>query len=236
MPTPTTGEYLTQLPQASSANLTDIIYAVQGYSSPSVPGLSVQETLGQVLALAQTTFTTYYAGNPNGHVAGTIFQYCWDSTDGILYICTTAGTASTAIWSKSITLTGGSGVTITQNGNIIQVSASSSGLTWNNITGTSATMMTNNGYQSNNGGLVTLTLPSAASFGDELFISGYGAGGWTIAQNAGQKLIIGDASTTVGVGGSLSSTNQYDSIQFRCAIANTTWVAVNGPQGCLTYV
>lgn len=40
-----------------------------------------------------------HAGNPNGHVAGTINMLVWDRTDSELWICTTAGTASTAVWS-----------------------------------------------------------------------------------------------------------------------------------------
>jgi hypothetical protein len=51
--------------------------------------------------------TTYsYAGNPNGHVAGVASvanvsppDTCWDTADGVLYICTSTGTASTAVWS-----------------------------------------------------------------------------------------------------------------------------------------
>jgi len=230
MPTPpNNGEYLTQLPTVSAAHASDIIYAVQG-------GLSVQETLSQVQSLFQANLVTYFSGNPNGSLAGTIYQFCWDTLDSILYLCTFAGTSSTTIWSKVITLTGGSGITITQNGNIIQISSSASGTTWNNITGTSAAMMTNNGYQTNNAGLVTLTLPISSSFGDLLEVSGFGAGGWTIVQLAGQQIIVGSALTTLGVGGSLSSTNRYDSIQFRCVVANLVWEAISGPQGCLTYV
>lgn len=46
-------EMITQLPQAASANLSDITMAVQGYSSPTVLGTSVQETWRQVLELIQ---------------------------------------------------------------------------------------------------------------------------------------------------------------------------------------
>lgn len=229
MPTPTSGEYLTQLPTTTAAYPTDIIYAVQG-------GLSVQETLGQIQTLIQTGLSTYYVGNPNGNLGGTIFQYCWDSTDGILYICTTAGTASTAVWQKVITLTGGSGVTINQSGNVIEISASSSGMSWANVKGTSINMMTNNAYLANNASQVMLNLPTTASFGDTLTVSGYGAGGWTIIQNANQQIIVGSEQTTVGTMGSLSSTNQNDGIELVCVVANLVWKNTSGPQGCLTYV
>jgi hypothetical protein len=44
-------EMITSLPVVSAAQLTDIICAVQGYSSPTALGTSVQETLQQVLSL-----------------------------------------------------------------------------------------------------------------------------------------------------------------------------------------
>ncbi len=199
MPTkPNSAEYLTELPVTSSASLTDIIYAVQGYVSPENPGLSIQQTLAQVHALFQTTLTVSGNGNPNGAVAGTIFEFYWDTTNGILYICTQAGNASNAIWNKVIRLTGGSGITISQAGDNIQISNSGSGITFNDVTGTMQTMMPNNAYQANNSSLVQLTLPATSAFGDSLLISGYGAGGWTIVQTAGQQIIVGDEQTTVG--------------------------------------
>lgn len=225
----------TELPQAIP-QLTDIICAVQGYSSPSVLGLSVQETLGDISQLLQSDIILSFEGNPNGNVAGRAYQLCWDSTDGILYICTAPGVAATAVWSKSITLTGGSGVTIAQSGNIIEISASATGISWNNITVTSAIMATNNAYQANNASLVTFTLPSTASFGDDLWVSGFGAGGWSIQQGANQQIIIGNQSTTLGSGGSLSSTKQNDGVQLYCAVQNLIWKTVSGPQGALNYV
>ena len=45
-----------------------------------------------------------YAGNPNGNVAGTAgsgtvdSSVIWDRTNNILYVCTTTGTSSTAVW------------------------------------------------------------------------------------------------------------------------------------------
>lgn len=39
-----------------------------------------------------------YAGNPNTHLAGNVLQLCYDTTDKVLYICTTTGTATAAVW------------------------------------------------------------------------------------------------------------------------------------------
>jgi hypothetical protein len=229
-------EELTQLP-VGIPTLSDVVYAVQGYSSPSLPGTSVQESLQSILGLMQSSFVLAGSGNPNGVFAGTTYQLYYDRLNGILYVCTMSGTATTAVWSKSITLTAGSGVTILQSGNIIEISAAAvQGLIFNNITSASAAMVTNNAYQANNSSLVTLTLPTTSTFGDALWVSGYGAGGWAIVQGTGQQIIIGDESTTVGVGGSLSSTNQYDGIELYCVVPNLIWKNISGPQGVLTYI
>lgn len=219
----------TSLPVVSSAQMSDIICAVQG-------GLSVQETLGQVYDLFQSNVILSNAGNPNGVVSGNTYQLLWDTIDNILWVCTTSGTSVTAEWTKSISLIGGSGVTINQSGSTITISISGSGFSWTQVTGTSATMVTNNGYQANNTALVTLALPTVSSFGDIIHIAGYGTGLWQISQAAGQEIIIGSASSTSGTGGSLSSTNQYDSIILYCAVANTTWQALGSAQGILTIV
>ena len=93
-----TEEMFTSLPTVGTAMMSDIICAVQGYVSPSNLGLSVQETLQQVYNLFQANIILFNSGNPNGAVAGTTYQFCWDTLDYILYICTTSGTSSTAVW------------------------------------------------------------------------------------------------------------------------------------------
>lgn len=93
-----TEEMFTSLPTVGSAMMSDIICAVQGYSSPSNLGLSVQETMQQVYNLFQANIILFNSGNPNGVVVGTTFQFCWDTLNSSLYICTTSGSASTAVW------------------------------------------------------------------------------------------------------------------------------------------
>ncbi len=103
------------------------------------------------------------------------------------------------------------------------VSLASGGFTWNNVTTTSATMVKENGYQSNNAGLVTLTMPSVASstFGDTIKIAGFGAGGWLIQCVATQLIHLGSSATTAA--GSLASTNRYDQIELVCSSTTTEW-------------
>jgi hypothetical protein len=57
-------EMITQLPTVVNAQLSDILYAVTGYSSPSSPGTSVQETIQQLLSLivAGSNISTSFVG------------------------------------------------------------------------------------------------------------------------------------------------------------------------------
>lgn len=127
-------------------------------------------------------------------------------------------------------LTAGSGVSINNTAGNITISSTGSGTGFTLVTGTTQNMSADAGYVTNNAGLVTLTLPTTAAFGTAISVVGLGAGGWKIAQNASQTIHVGSSATTVGVGGSLASTNQYDSISLVCVVANTTWVAWGAPQ------
>lgn len=94
-------QMFTELPTVSNSLMSDIICAVQGYVSPSALGLSTQQTLSQVFSLFQSNIILFNAGNPNGSVAGSTYQFCWDTTNSTLYICTVSGTASTAVWIRA---------------------------------------------------------------------------------------------------------------------------------------
>lgn len=136
------------------------------------------------------------------------------------------------------TVTGTTGYVLTANAAGTAPSfqvAGGGGMTWTEVTGTSQSMAVNNGYILNNGGLVTATLPATAAVGDIVAVVGKGAGGWAIAQNAGDTIHFGNVNTTTGAGGSLASTNRYDSIELICVTANDDWVVRNSI-GNITYV
>jgi len=133
-------------------------------------------------------------------------------------------------------LTAGANITITPAPGSVTIAATVPGtFTWA-TQASSTTMAINHGYIVTGGSLVTLTLPATAAVGSELIIVGQAAGGWSIAQAAGQTIFVGIAETTVGVGGSLASSQIKDSINLVCTVANTTWTAVAAPQGNLTIV
>jgi hypothetical protein len=170
---------------------------------------------GDLTALNRTVNAVTYYGT--GGKLGEIGPL----TDGQLVV------GSTGVAPVAATLTAGIGIGITNAAGSITIDATSGGFTWNEVTGTSQAMSVDNGYIANNAALVTLTLPATAAIGDTIQLTGKGAGGWKVAQNAGQTIYFGNQSTTTGVGGSLASTNQRDTIEFVCVTANNDWNVID---------
>ncbi len=70
------------------------------------------------------------------------------------------------------------------------------GITWIEVTSTTAQAIPNRGYLANNNSAqVVVTLPTAPVIGDIVRISGVGTGGWRLAQNAGQSIKFGSMPT-----------------------------------------
>jgi len=110
------------------------------------------------------------------------------------------------------------------------------GMTW--VAAPADTSFTvNQGVYNTKATLLTMTLPVTAVAGTVIAIQGtaVGAAGWIIAQNAGQNIQVGDVSSTIGVGGSVASTDANDGITLLCTVADTTWNEV-GMVGNLTIV
>lgn len=143
---------------------------------------------------------------------------------------------STGAIPVAATLTAGPGVSISNGAGSITISGTGSGIGWTEVTGTTQAITADNGYVANNAGVVTFTLPAIAAFGTAISIIGKGAGGWAIAQNANQIIQVGSVASTTGVGGSVASTNRFDSIDLICTTANLIWTTLGGPQGILTVV
>jgi hypothetical protein len=60
---------------------------------------------------------------------------------------------------------------------------------WQAVTAASQQAQPNTGYVANSATRVTITLPTSPAVGDTVRVSGAGAGGWKIAQNAGQSIL-----------------------------------------------
>jgi len=95
------------------------------------------------------------------------------------------------------------------------------------VTGTTVNLVPNTVYIMNNAALITATLPATMSVGSFINIIGKGAGGWRIAQQANQIIRLGATSTTTGTGGSVSSSNRYDSTVLRNIVANLEFNATS---------
>lgn len=180
---------------------------------------SATNTVGGLASANSATLVTNASGVP-----------AWTSsmTNGQILIGSTGATPVPS------TITGTAGITVTNGAGTITISGGGGGYTWTEVTGTSQAMAANSGYISNNPALVTLTLPTTAALGTTLSIAGKGAGGWKVAQNAGQEIFFGSSATTIGATGYLQSTQQFDSIELLCITANTQWTVITGPQGAIT--
>lgn len=119
-------------------------------------------------------------------------------------------------------LTAGTGITISNSAGGITINSTGSGVATVEVTGTTQAMAINTRYIANNAGLVTFTLPSTAAIGDTIIVVGKGAGGWRIAANASGQIHVGAIASTATTG-TVSSTNQYDSITISCITANNIW-------------
>jgi hypothetical protein len=79
----------------------------------------------------------------------------------------------------------------TFSGNGAGLSGVAGALPWVVVSGTSQQAVANTGYLASNSAEVTVTLPASPAVGDIVRVSGVGAGGWRIAQNAGQSVASG---------------------------------------------
>ena len=142
-------------------------------------------------------------------------------TNGQLFIGNTGNPATAA------TLTAGPGIGITNGVGSITITATGAGFTWTDVTGATQALSVENGYFADRATLITFTLPATANLGDTIRIIGKGAGLYTIAQNAGQSINFVSVTTTVGASGSLTSTEQFDSIELICSVVNTTFTVAS---------
>lgn len=147
-------------------------------------------------------------------------------TNGQVIIGSTGATPTAAA------LTQGTGISITNGAGTITIASTGVGsLTWNDVSGTSQAAAVNNGYIISNAGQTTVTLPATAAEGSVFAVQGKGAAGWILTANTGQVIHLGSSATSSA--GSLTSTNQWDSVSIVCVTANTTF-AVTSVIGNLT--
>lgn len=201
-------------------------------SSPSGPFVYVENVVGESLAFGSDNtaqmFVLNTSASPNVVPATASANINFDPTaNGNITFRPNGSGKINALGVASVSVSNKNYVTInTVTGELGSESMSVSFM-WNEVTGTSSAMAVSNGYITNNGALVTLTLPVTAALGSVMEVCGKGAGGWLIAQNSGQTIHFGASNTTTGAGGSLASSLQYDAVRIVCTTANTDFVVLS---------
>lgn len=193
---------------------------------------------GTVNAYTTSTFADTYAASTLLYANGANTVAGLATANSASLVTTSAGVP---IWTGSMTngqvVLGSTGATpvaatIGSSGNITlsigagTLSIGTSGFAsfaYNSISGTTQAAAINNGYVISNAGQTTVTLPATAALGSVIAIQGNGAAGWILTANTGQTIKLG--SSTTSSAGTLTSTNQYDSVEVVCVVANTTWAA-----------
>ncbi len=89
------------------------------------------------------------------------------------------------------------------------------GINWVDVTGTSVQAVPNTGYSADSAGQVTITLPASPAKDDVIQVSGIGAGGWAIAQAAGQAIIMEGNVGISGANAAVISGTQYAAIELQ---------------------
>ena len=218
--TGTTGTILTGVTGASPAWTTTTYPA-----TTTIGNILVSSAANVVTGLTTGTTGTILTGVTGASPTWTTATYPATVATGDILAATNtnvvtviAGTSATATY----VLTGnGSGV-------LPSWQAPASGwLTWSEITGATQAMAVNNGYIANIGTLITFTLPASSAVGTTVRVCGKGAGGWLIAQNAGNTIYFGSSTSTPGVGGSLASSLLYDAVELVCISANANWTVTS---------
>jgi hypothetical protein len=118
------------------------------------------------------------------------------------------------------TVTGNTSVTFPTSGTLA-TTAQLTGLTWNDVSGTTQAAAVNNGYIISNASQTTVTIPATAAEGSVFAVQGKGAAGWILQMNTGQTCHLGSSVTSSA--GTLTSTNLWDAIEIICVTANTVF-------------
>lgn len=161
--------------------------------------------------------------NPAGpFVAGTLY-YLSPTNAGKL--TATVPVAPDSIVPVYFAITATTGFFLGNYGAAVAGGGGGSSMTWSVITA-NQTLAVDNGYFVNGvGALNALALPAAAAVGKPISVIDVGGNGFTITQGAGQSVIVGTTTTTVGVGGSIQSTALGNRIDLLNWTANTGFVA-----------
>lgn len=143
-----------------------------------------------------------------------------------------AGASTLQITVQDTTTTGDKGVATFEPtqfsavGGLVSLIPSPGTQFWYEAAGATQAMLPDEGYYATRAAGCTLTLPATCPVGSRLSIVGVNCP-WILAQNAAQYVDMGGGvTTTIGVGGSISSTDNYDAIHLICVVADIGFVRI----------
>jgi hypothetical protein len=140
----------------------------------------------QAILPAPYAITAATAGNLSGTLSAM-------QISGSLPVTQITGTLPLAQLPGAVVTNNASGVILNGSfsGNGAGVTNLSGLVVWQAVSGNKQQAKSNMGYLVTDASQTTITLPTAPSVGDIVRVGGEGAGGWTIAQNAGQSVQAG---------------------------------------------
>lgn len=202
----------------------DVSVTPKGTGSVILPKVTISSgtinntTVGTTIAsTGRFTTVTSTARTPNAvavYSTGGLLSEVGPLTNGQIVI------GSTGVAPAASTITAGAGINITNGAGSITITATAAGVTYEEVTTPSKSMVTSYMYGANNAAGVEFTLPVTAGVGSIIQVIGID-GIWNILQNAGQSIHFGNQTTTIGVGGSIDSSEIGDCITMVCIVTDT---------------
>jgi hypothetical protein len=139
-------------------------------------------------AATATNFTGMLAGDVTGTQGATVVSTVGTSSAANVHAAELAANAATSANTPGTIMKRDANGDITAGTITASTFMGKGALPWVVVSGTSQQAEPNTGYVAANAAEVTITLPTSPAIGDIVRVSGVGAGGWKISQNAGQQI------------------------------------------------
>lgn len=196
------------------ATSSSTVLSVEGTAPITANGVSGSEETGNIVVAMTTPLAGQYGGTGVDNAGLTI--NLGSATSGYVLTSDSSGNAT---WE-----------------------ANAASLVWHAVT-SNTNMVVGNGYVvQSSSGVTVLTLPTvaASAFGNIIAVSSYTDFGFKIAQNTGNQILVGNATTTSGTSGYIQTIGStYNSLTLLCVFNNGTsgvWALYNAPQGNYTVI